>query len=136
MVKRIAYCLAAALCAATLGAGPLAAQQAAQTQGIKRTALQTQDVPGTNLQAVQGIAEIGPHVAFPAHTHPGMEVSYMLRGSLTLEVKGQPKRTLKAGEVSYVAAETPHWGTAGPRGAKILATWIVEKGKPLASPAK
>lgn len=136
MLKRIAYCVAAAVFAATLGGGPLAAQQPAQTQGIKRTILQTHDLPGSNLQSVQGIAQIGPDVAFPHHTHPGVEISYVLQGSLTLNVKGEPTRTLKAGQTSYVPAETPHWGRAGPKGAKILATWVVEKGKPLASPAK
>ena len=135
MLKRIAYCVAAAVFAATLGGGPLAAQQPAQTQGIKRTILQTHDVPGTSLQSVQGIAEIGPRVEFPAHTHPGMEISYVLSGSLTLNVKGEPVRTLKAGQTAFVPGEMPHWGRAGPTGAKILASWIVEKGKPLASPA-
>ena len=136
MLKPIAYSLAAALLAAMLGGSPANAQQAAQTSGIKRIPLQSHDIPGTNYQAVQGIAEIGPNVKFPAHTHPGVEISYVLQGSLVLNIKGEKTQTIHAGHPSYVPVETAHWGHAGPRGAKILATWIVEKGKPLASPAK
>ncbi|HEV2300647.1 MAG TPA: hypothetical protein VGR91_03670, partial [Stellaceae bacterium] len=86
MRKRILPYLAVAVFATALGCGALAAQQPTQTQGIKRTILQTHDLPGTNLQSVQGIAEIGPRVAFPHHTHPGVEISYVLQGSLTLNV--------------------------------------------------
>jgi quercetin dioxygenase-like cupin family protein len=128
--------MAAALLAAALGAAPVTAQQAAQTQGIKRTILERHDVPGTGYQAVLGIAEIGPNVAFPRHTHPGPETAYVLEGSLTLAVDGQPQRSLTAGQTSFVPAGTAHSGRAGPSGAKILADWVVEKGKPLASPAK
>ena len=67
---------------------------------------------------------------------PGPETAYVLEGSLTLDVEGQPQRSLKAGQTSFVPAGTPHSGRAGPNGAKILADWVVEKGKPLASPAK
>jgi quercetin dioxygenase-like cupin family protein len=122
--------------AALPGYAPVMAQQAAQTQGVKRTILESHDVPGTGYQAVLGIAEIGPNVAFPRHTHPGPETAYVLEGSLTLDVEGQPQRSLAAGQTSFVAAGTPHSGRAGPAGAKILANWVVEKGKPLASPAK
>jgi quercetin dioxygenase-like cupin family protein len=128
--------LALALCAAALGSAPVMAQQAAQTQGVKRTILETHDVPGTGYQAVLGIAEIGPSVVISRHTHPGPEISYVLEGSLALDVEGQPQRSLVAGQSIYVPAGTPHGGRAGPQGAKVLANWIVEKGKPLASPAK
>jgi quercetin dioxygenase-like cupin family protein len=136
MIKEFLLCAAVAGVVAPFGAGPLAAQPAGQTQGITRTTLQTHDVPGTNYEAVQGIAEIGPNVPFPRHTHPGDEIGYILQGSLILDVQGQPEQTVAAGKTSFIPAGTPHSGHAGPAGAKILEMWIVEKGKPLASSAK
>jgi len=136
LLRRMVFGAALALFAAALGAAPVTAQQAAQTQGVKRTILETHDVPGTGYQSVLGIAEVGPNVAVSRHTHPGPEISYILAGSLTLEVEGQPQRSVAAGQSIYVPAGTPHGGSAGPNGAKVLANWIVEKGKPLASPAK
>jgi quercetin dioxygenase-like cupin family protein len=136
LLRRMVVGVALALFAAALGSAPVMAQQASQTQGVKRTILESHDVPGTGYQAVLGIAEIAPNVAFPRHTHPGPETAYVLEGSLTLDVEGQPQRSLKPGQTSFVPAGTPHSGRAGPNGAKILADWVVEKGKPLASPAK
>jgi quercetin dioxygenase-like cupin family protein len=105
-------------------------------QDIKRTVFQKSDVPGTNYETVFGMAEIAPNVKVASHTHPGTESSYVLAGSLVLEVQGQPTRTVEAGQSIFVPANTPHGGQAGPNGAKILATWVVEKGKPLAAPVK
>ena len=125
--------LAVAIVFAALGlafAGPLHAQD------IKRTIFQKSDVPGTSYETVFGMAEIAPNVKVASHTHPGTESSYVLAGSLILEVQGQPTRTVEAGQSMFVPANTPHGGQAGPNGAKILATWVVEKGKPLATPVK
>jgi quercetin dioxygenase-like cupin family protein len=130
------FSAALAVFAVAPGLAPVTAQQAVQTQGVKRTILETHDVPGTGYQAVLGIAEIGPNVAISRHTHPGPEISYILEGGLTLDVDGQPQRSFAAGQTIFVPAGTPHGGSAGPKGAKVLANWIVEKGKPLASPAK
>jgi len=136
MGKQIAFGIAVVMFATALGYGPLMAQQPAQTPGIKRTILETNDVPGTRYQDVLGVAEIGPNVAVSRHTHPGPETSYVLAGSLTLDVQGKPSRSLEAGQTSFVPAGTPHSGRAGLAGAKILVNWVVEKGKPLATPAK
>ena len=137
MLKRIRLCAAAVVCVTALSCGPLVAQQAAQgTPGVKRTILETHDVPGTKYESVLGIAEIAPNTEFPRHTHPGTENSYVVEGSLELNAEGMPSKMLKVGESSFMPAEHVHWGKAGPTGAKILAVWTVEKGKPLASPAK
>jgi quercetin dioxygenase-like cupin family protein len=136
MKKQLAFCAVLAGLAAVVGGGSVAAQPAAQTKGITRTVLQTHDVPGTNYEAVQGIAEIAPNVPFPRHTHPGVEISYILQGTLVLDIQGQPEQIVPAGKTCWIPAGAPHSGHAGPAGAKILAMWIVEKGKPLASPAK
>ena len=102
---------------------------------IKRTPLQKFDVPGTNYETVIGIAEIVPNVNIGKHTHPGPESGYMLEGAMTLLVDGQPPKELKAGESYTVPPGAAHDAKTGAAGAKVIATYVVEKGKPLASPA-
>jgi len=106
-----------------------------QTQTIKRTPLQKYDVPGTNYEVVIGIAEIVPNAMVGKHTHPGVEGSYILEGSLTRMIDGQPPKEYKAGDSFNIPPVAPHDAKTGPNGAKVLATYTVEKGKPLASPA-
>ena len=109
----------------------------AQASGpIKRTPLQKFDVPGTNYETVVGIAEIVPNVNIGRHTHPGPESGYILEGEMTLLVEGQPPKPLKAGESYSVPPGAIHDARTGPAGAKVIATYVVEKGKPLASPAQ
>ena len=111
---------------------PALAQQA---QTIKRTPLQKFDVPGTNYETVIGIAEIAPNVNVGRHTHPGPESGYLLEGDFTLLVEGQPPLPLKAGDSYKVPSGAIHDARTGDKGAKVIATYVVEKGKPLASPA-
>ena len=120
-------------------AAPLNAQQlpaaANQTANIKRTPLQKFDVPGTNYETVIGMAEIVPNVLIGKHTHPGPESGFMLEGDMTLLVDGQPPLEVKTGESYKVPPSAAHDAKTGAKGAKVLATYVVEKGKPLASPA-
>jgi quercetin dioxygenase-like cupin family protein len=102
---------------------------------IKRTLLQKVDVPGSNYETVTGIAEIIPNVNVGRHTHPGPETGYVLEGKLTLLVDGKPPQTLKPGDSYQVPPVAVHDARSGDKGAKIMAVYIVEKGKPLASPA-
>lgn len=111
----------------------VAAQQASAP--IKRTPLQTFDVPGTSYQTVIGLAEIMPNVNVGRHTHPGPESGYLLEGDFVLLVQGQPDKTVKAGESYLVPPGVAHDAKTGEKGAKVLATYVVEKGKPLATPA-
>jgi len=112
---------------------PAATQQSAT---IKRTPLQKFDVPGTKYETVIGIAEIAPNVNIGRHTHPGPESGYMLEGEMVLFVDGQPEKTIRVGESYQVSASAIHDARTGPQGAKVIATYVVEKGKPLASPAQ
>jgi quercetin dioxygenase-like cupin family protein len=119
-------------CLAFVAASPAVAQQ---PPPIKRTPLQSFDVPGTNYQTVIGIAEIGPNVAIGRHIHPGPESGYLLEGEFVLLIDGQPPVALKAGESYKVPPRAIHDAKTGPNGAKVVATYVVEKGQPLASPA-
>jgi quercetin dioxygenase-like cupin family protein len=119
-----------------LGTG--ATQLYAQQQGgIKRTPLQKSDlVDLQGREAVMGIAEIPAGGAAGAHTHPGAEIGYVLEGTGTLVVAGQPDRRVKAGDSWVIDAGKVHDGRASAEGPmKVLAVYVVEKGKPLATPA-
>jgi quercetin dioxygenase-like cupin family protein len=70
------------------------------------------------------------------HTHPGIETSYVLEGSIELPIQGQPTKSYSAGETYQVMTATPHaGGKASDKRVRILSIYVVEKGKPLASPA-
>lgn len=125
--------LAFTLGAGTWGASVLRAQQ----PGFKRVELQRHDLATPNREAVLARAEIGPGAGTPKHTHPGEEVAYVLEGQVVLEVEGKPPVTLKTGEVFFIPAGQVHAAkNAGPGQAKVLSTYIIEKGKPLATPVK
>ena len=109
----------------------------AQQAGVKRTDLQRHDMSIPGREAIQVRVEIAPGVAFPKHTHPGEEIIYVLEGSLEYEVEGKPPVTLKAGGVLFIPAGTIHAAkNVGSTNAAELATYIVEKGKPLVVLAK
>ena len=105
-----------------------------QAQNIKRTPLQKFDVPGTNYETVIGLAEIVPNVNIGRHTHPGPESGFMLEGEMMLLVEGQPPLMVKTGESYKVPPGAVHDAKTGEKSAKVIATYVVEKGKPLASP--
>jgi quercetin dioxygenase-like cupin family protein len=75
------------------------------------------------------IATLPPNTLKGSHAHKGPEVGYVLEGELTLLIPGQPAKIIKAGESFQYQAGVLHDTKAGPRGAKVLATWVVEKGK-------
>jgi len=133
-----------ALCAALTAvawASSAAAQQSLppvsqQTQSIKRIPLQRFDVPGTAYETVIGIAEIAPNITIGRHTHPGPESGYLIEGSFELLIDGEPPRLLKARESYKVPPRTVHDAKTGSQGAKVIATYVVEKGQSLASEAK
>jgi len=131
-MKRTRLSIVAGL-AAVLGAGVLYAQ----APGLKRTELQDRDLSIPGKHVVQARVEFEPGAGVGRHTHPGEEISVVLEGSLLLEVDGQPPRTIKAGEAFLVPAGTIHAGrNPGPGKGVVLATYVVDKGKPVATPVK
>jgi quercetin dioxygenase-like cupin family protein len=114
--------------AALTTSGPALAQQS----GINRTELQRHDLSEPGREAVQVRIDFDPGAAFGKHSHPGEEIIYVLEGLLEYEVEGQPPVTLKAGEVLFIPAGTVHAArNVGRRKGAELATYTVEKGKPL-----
>jgi quercetin dioxygenase-like cupin family protein len=103
-----------------------------------RAVLETQDVAGVaGRQIVLGTVKMPPGAVVAWHTHPGDEAGYVLSGSLVLKQKGQPDRTLHAGDHFFNPSGLVHELLAGPgdQGGSEVSTWVVEKGKPMASPA-
>lgn len=114
-----------------------AAAPNAQTPGFTRAVLQDQPLSSPGRHAVVARAEFVPGGQAGKHTHPGEELGYVVEGSLELIVEGQPPKTLKAGDVFFIPAGVVHDArNVGSGKAAVLATYIVETGKPVASPAK
>lgn len=135
-MKNIKLISAATLAAATLGAlgvQSLSAQQA----GFKRVELQRGDLSVAGREAVVMRVEFDPDGIVGRHTHPGEESTYIIEGNLLIEIDGKAPMTLGPGETFFVPAGVIHGGKSiGKTPAKLLATYIVEKGKPLSTPAK
>jgi quercetin dioxygenase-like cupin family protein len=125
-----------ALCAAIgFAASPARAQPAAVPGGVLRTVIRQEPLAGTNQVTIQAFVELTPGAVIARHTHPGHEGSYVIEGALDFEIDGQPKLALKAGDSFLVPAGVPHGGTNGPARSRLFATYVVDKDKPLASPA-
>ena len=111
------------------------AQQAkaqAQAPGITRTDLQRHDLSVPGREVVQVRVDFAPGVLAPRNSHPGEEIVYSIEGSLEYRLDGKPPVTLKAGDVLFIPAGTIHEvRNVGNGNAAELATYIVEKGKPL-----
>ena len=127
------------LAVAALIAGSGLALYVAQAQqaGIRRTELQRHDLGVPGREVIQVRVELDPGVAFGKHTHPGEEIAYVLEGSFEYQVEGKPPVTLKAGETLFIPAGTIHAAKNVGNGNGVeLATYIVEKGKPLVALVK
>ena len=127
-----------ALCAIT---GFIATEASAQgtppaAAGVTRKILSKTDGPAPGYETLLVEATIEAGVAVGRHTHPGVESAYVLEGGFELPIQGQETRTIKAGDAFQIPPETPHaGGKAGTAKSRILITYVVQKDKPLASPA-
>src|ERR1700761_7654968 len=92
--------------------------------------LQRVPVPATDREMGMGIAEFPPNAAKPKHKATGPEVAYVLEGEVTVQVEGRPAQIVHTGESYRMPANVVHVTTAGPAGAKVLATWASVPGKP------
>ena len=108
----------------------------AQQPAFKRTTLQQGDLSVPGREAITALIEFEPRATPGRHTHFGEEIGYVLEGTLLVEQDGKAPVTLKAGGTFLIPAGTIHNATnTGTGTARILSTYIVEKGKPLATPA-
>ena len=108
----------------------------AATSGVTRKILSQTDGPAPGYTTLLVEAIIEPGVTVARHTHPGIESAYVLEGGFELPIQGQATRMIKSGDGFQIPPETPHaGGKPGDTRSRILITYVVEKGKPLASPA-
>jgi quercetin dioxygenase-like cupin family protein len=116
---------AVALCASAQEAKP----------PVERAILEQHDqsgVPGKEIMA--GTVTLAPGAVVGFHSHPGDEVGYIMKGSVTWKVRGQPDKTLKAGDSFFNPRGSVHSIVGGESGGTAFSTWVVDKGKPLAEP--
>jgi len=103
-----------------------------QVPGLHRTDLQQHDLSIPGREVIQNRVEIDPDAPAIRHWHPGEEIIYVLEGLLEYEIDGQAPQTVTAGEALTVPAETVHAvRNVGDGDAAELATYVVEKGRPL-----
>jgi quercetin dioxygenase-like cupin family protein len=114
-----------------VGSGALRVAQA-QQPGLKSIELQRHDLSVPGREVIQVRFELAPGVSFPQYAHPGEEIIYVLDGTIEYHVEGRAPVTLKTGEVLFIPAGAFHTAkNVGSDTAAELATYIVEKGKPI-----
>jgi quercetin dioxygenase-like cupin family protein len=108
----------------------------AQNPGLTRTLVTRADVSVPNREAVLARVEVAPGAVSGWHTHPGDEISYVTEGEAMLMIAGQVPRKVSAGEGFVIPAGVVHNAKNDSANAvKLVGVYVVEKGKPLASPA-
>jgi quercetin dioxygenase-like cupin family protein len=118
-----------------IGSAPLVAQL--QQPGITRTDLQRRDLSVLGREVIQVRVDFAPGAVAARHSHPGEEIVYAIEGTMEYQLEDNSPTTLKAGEVLFIPAGAIHAvKNIGKGNAAELATYIVEKGKPLVVPAK
>jgi quercetin dioxygenase-like cupin family protein len=124
-------------CAMQAQAPAPAAPPAAGASGLSRTLVGRADVSVPGREAVIARVEVAPGAKAGRHTHPGDEISYVMEGEATLLIDGQPPRKVKAGESFVIPAGVVHDAHNDSNAPiKLVGVYVVEKGKPLATPAK
>ncbi|MBI5265291.1 MAG: cupin domain-containing protein [Bradyrhizobium sp.] len=123
------------LLALSIAAFAVAGAATAQQGGIKRTPLQKIEFPD-GYHTVTGLVEVPPGGSAGRHTHPGIETGYLLEGEAILVIDGRPDQHLKAGDSYQIPAGVVHDAKVhGDKPMKALGVYVVDKTKPLASPA-
>jgi quercetin dioxygenase-like cupin family protein len=109
----------------------------AQWVGITRSDLMRDDLSTPGREVIQALVKFAPGASAPRHSHPGEELVYVVEGEFEYQLDGRPPVIVKAGEVLFIPAGTPHAvRNVGSGNAAELATYLVEKGKTLLVPAK
>ena len=100
-----------------------------------RTILQQTDAPNSNYTVILALTEIAPNMTAARHTHPGVEISYLLAGECDFVIEGIGKKHIKAGDSFRLESGVKHSVVNGSETTKILAVYTIPKGAALATPA-
>jgi quercetin dioxygenase-like cupin family protein len=121
--------------AVILGIAIVVSSFAAQQPAFKRTVLQQVDISVPGREVVTAVAEFEPGAVAGRHTHPGEEIAYVLEGTIVVEQDGKAPVTVKAGSAFAIPSGAVHSAkNIGTGVARVVANYIVEKGKPMATP--
>ncbi len=122
-----------ALAAVLVGFGLVgAAYSQTAPGGMRSKELNRAEVPGSNFVVVTLQTEMDVGASDPLHSHPGVQMGYLEKGSIRLIVQGQPDKIIKAGESYQVPAGAPHAADAiGTEMYKSVTTYVVDKTKPI-----
>ena len=131
MLRKLAFA-SAALAVSLSGSMPFAAEN---NYVPTRTILQQTDVPGSNYTVVMAVTDINANMTAARHTHPGIEISYMLAGEAEFTIEGRGVMRVKAGESFRLESGVKHSVKNGPAATKILAIYTIPKGAALSTPA-
>ena len=131
MLRKLAFA-SAALAVTLSGSMPFAAEN---NYVPTRTILQQTDVPGSNYTVVRAVTDINANMTAARHTHPGIEISYMLAGEAEFTIEGLGVKRVKAGESFRLESGVKHSVKNGPAATKILAIYTIPKGAALSTPA-
>ncbi|MEO8619603.1 MAG: cupin domain-containing protein [bacterium] len=124
--------MVATLIVAAAWSGNSAIQSPAQLAGVTRIDLQRHDLSARGREVIQARVDIAAGMGSARHKHPGEEIIYVLEGRLEYTIDGKAPVTLKPGDVLFVPAGVVHSArNPGRVNGAELATYIVEKGKPL-----
>jgi len=127
---------AIAACAALIAGSSTELQGQTTPPGVTRTDLQRHDLSIPGREVMQATIALAPGATAPEHSHPGEEIIYVLQGSFEYRVAGKPVR-LEPGGVLFIPAGVIHSAkNMGSGNAVELATYVVEKGRPLVVPAR
>ncbi len=118
-----------------LSLATLAATAAWADDPVKRIPLERSELAGTNLVVVTARVEAAPGAQLPRHTHPGVEITTCVSGEMDVSIDGQPTRHIAAGDHFQVPAGIVHSIKFGAEPSVLLATFVVDKDKPMATPA-
>jgi len=105
--------------------------------GVQRTELQRVDVPGSDYVVITAVTLLDPGAVIALHAHPGVEMGYVIEGTVTVSIKGQPDHQYQSGDSFQIPAGAPHGAiNKGTEPLRIVSTFVVEKNKPLRSEPK
>ena len=119
----------------TLILASLVAVAAQADDPVKRIPLERAELAGTNLVAITARVEAAPGAQLARHTHPGVEMTTCVSGEMDLSIDGQPVRHIAAGDHFQVPAGVAHSIKFGNQPSVLLAAFVVDKDKPMSSPA-
>ena len=126
-----AVCVAAAALSAF--AGPIPGD-AAPAPNVQRRVLLTQDLQIPNYQTVLVEVTIPSGGREGRHTHPGSVVVFVQEGQMTIDQEGIASKTYMPGESFFIPAGKVHEGiNNGNSRVRAIASFVVEKGKPMTS---